>query len=215
MHVDIPEFYVGSIMAVTRNDRHASGKTGRFLGICIDRMGCGLRSQFILRNVVDHQGVEVLYEMYDPTIEKVEVLRLEKRLDDHLYYLRDALPEYSTFAMDMEPEMHIEGEPIPINPTQVQLRPRPWLQRWERQNLQGVSNLFEVITSERYLRKQNHPQVTKVWEKYDLMKMYRSTIPAEEQEEIFGEIYPKLQSLQSRRKKVLRQRSFVKPSKVA
>lgn len=50
-----------------------------------------------------------MYEMYDPSLQKVEVLRLEKRLDDELFYLRDALPEYSTFDLNMEPEIIPEG----------------------------------------------------------------------------------------------------------
>lgn len=49
----------GSIVAVVISDPHAQGKTNRFVGICIERKGCGLSAEFILRNVVDHQGVEV------------------------------------------------------------------------------------------------------------------------------------------------------------
>lgn len=47
--------------------------------------------------------------MYDPTIIRIEVLRLEKRLDDELLYLRDAPQEYSTFDPNMEIEPHMEG----------------------------------------------------------------------------------------------------------
>lgn len=61
------------------------------------------------------------YDQYDPSIQKIEVLRLEKRLDDKLYYLRDALPEYSTFPFDMEPETLPEDAPVPINPIKVKL----------------------------------------------------------------------------------------------
>lgn len=50
-----------------------------------------------------------MYEMYDPTLHKVQVLRLEKRLDDELLYLRDALPKYSTFDVNMDPEILTEG----------------------------------------------------------------------------------------------------------
>ncbi|KOB66985.1 39S ribosomal protein L19, mitochondrial [Operophtera brumata] len=89
-----------------------------FVGICIERKGCGLRAEFTLRNVVDHQGVEIRYDLYDPTIQNIQVLRLEKRLDDKLFYLRDALPEYSTFPLDMDPEILPEGTPIPVNPVQ-------------------------------------------------------------------------------------------------
>lgn len=73
--MDIPEFYVGSIVAVTISDIHSPGKTNRFLGICIIKMGSGLRCNFTLRNVIDHQGVEVNYDMYDPTIQLIECIR--------------------------------------------------------------------------------------------------------------------------------------------
>lgn len=46
---------LGSILAVTSSDKHTPGKTLRFTGICIKREGCGLRAQFILRNVIDNQ----------------------------------------------------------------------------------------------------------------------------------------------------------------
>lgn len=104
------KFCLGSILAINSSDHHTPGKTHRFVGICIKREGCGLRSKFIVRNVIDHQGVEIMYELYDPTIVKVEVLKLEKRLDNELLYLRDALPEYSTFDVDMETEVLPEGK---------------------------------------------------------------------------------------------------------
>lgn len=59
------------------------------------------------------------YQLYDPIIQKIEVLRLEKRLDDELLYLRDAPNEYSTFDENMETEYLPEGTPVPINPTIV------------------------------------------------------------------------------------------------
>lgn len=213
-HIDIPEFYVGSIMAVTSSDPHSVGKTARFVGICINRDRCGLRARFILRNVIDHQGIEVQYEMYDPTIQKIEVLRLEKRLDENLWYLRDALPEYSTFDMDMDAEVHPEGEPIPVNPLQVKLKPRPWLERWERQNLKGVSNI-EELCKERILARAQLKMHQKPWEKYDLMKEYRKSIPDEEQQGIYSEVYKQLNTLHLQRKIQKRKRAFVKPVKKA
>ena len=38
--------------------------------------------------MIDGQGVEFMYNIYSPTVIKIEVLRLERRLDDELYYLR-------------------------------------------------------------------------------------------------------------------------------
>lgn len=73
----------------------------------------------MLRNMVDDQGIEFIYEMYDPKIQKIEVLRREKRLDTDLLYLRDAEHQHSTFPFDMKPEFLPEGTPVPINPIKV------------------------------------------------------------------------------------------------
>lgn len=199
-------------MAVTSSDPHAAGKTARFLGICIDRDRSGLRARFVVRNVIDHQGVEVQYEMYDPTIQRIEVIRLEKRLDDRLFYLRDALPEYSTFDQAMEPEVLAEGAPVPVNDTLVRLKPRPWAERWERQNLLGVANVDEHLTDK--IRAQAIARQTP-WERFDLMKEYRRTIPSEEQQEIYAEVYSQLHHLELQRRKLKRKRAFVKPTKLA
>ncbi|KAH8248221.1 hypothetical protein KR038_007330 [Drosophila bunnanda] len=210
--IDLPEFYVGSVLAVTSSDPHAAGKTSRFVGICINRDRCGLRARFVLRNVIDHQGMEVVYELYDPTIQKVEVLRLEKRLDDSLFYLRDALPEYSTFDENMEAEPLEEGAPVPVNDIKVVLRPRPWLERWERQNLRGVANIDQYLKDK---HRQSAARVQKPWEKYDMMKHYRSTIAEEEQTEIFAEVHTELHTLELQRKRNKRKRTFVKPKHLA
>jgi large subunit ribosomal protein L19 len=53
-------------------------------------------------------------------------------------------------------------------PFQVKLKPRPWLERWERQDLKGVQDLGLV---ERFYKRA--AEVAKPWEKYDLMKEYR------------------------------------------
>lgn len=206
-HIDVPEFYVGSVLSVITSDPHSIGKTSKFVGLCIDRDRCGLRARFILRNVVDHQGIEVAYDIYDPTIQRIEVLRLEKRPDSQLFYLRDALPEYSTFDLNMEPEILPEGEPVPVNPIKVEMKPRPWLERWERQNLEGVANIEEMC-------KPKHLASAKLrqtpWEKYDLMKEYRRSIPEEEQIGVYSEIYPKLNEIQKKGKLQRRKRTFNK-----
>ena len=62
-----------------------------------------------------------MYEMYNPTIQKIEVLILEKRLDEDLSYLIDALPEYSTIDFNLEPVTHPPGKPVTINPLKVQI----------------------------------------------------------------------------------------------
>ncbi|XP_054271720.1 39S ribosomal protein L19, mitochondrial [Macrosteles quadrilineatus] len=211
--IDIPVFYVGSIVAVTRSNEHAPDKFSRFLGICIERANSGLQAEFTLRNVIEGLGYEMKFFLYDPTIVKYEVLRLEKRLDDHLLYLRDALPEYCTFPLDMEPEFLPDGAEVPVNPVKVKLKPRPWCARWERSECKGLD--MEVVDS--YITEKMKAQRAKLvtpWEKYDLMKQYRKTIPEEEQNEIYAEVSSELHKQELTKKKMKKKREFIKPRKV-
>ncbi|MEE6520859.1 hypothetical protein FKM82_018808 [Ascaphus truei] len=114
--LNIPEFYVGCILDVYMADPDASGKTNRFVGICTKRSGNGLGATFVLRNIIEGQGVEICYELYSPRIHEIKVLKFEKRLDDNLMYLRDALPEYSTFDFNMKPVPFSSEGDVPVNP---------------------------------------------------------------------------------------------------
>ncbi|KAM9338905.1 large ribosomal subunit protein bL19m [Symphorus nematophorus] len=176
--LSLPEFYVGSILAVTMADPNASGKTNRFVGICIQRGGKGLGATFILRNVIDNQGVEICYELYSPRIQKIEVLKLEKRLDDNLMYLRDALPDYSTVDLDMKPVPFSPTGEVPVNTLKVRMRPKPWSKRWERPkyNIQGIR--FDLsLTPEQMEHAQKWAQP---WREYDMLREY-DTSKLEEQ----------------------------------
>ncbi|CAD5209081.1 unnamed protein product [Bursaphelenchus xylophilus] len=146
LNVDIPEFYVGSILAVTVSDPNMNNRQNRFLGICVRRHKVGLHHTFTLRNVVNGLGVEVMYDLYNPTIRKIETIKLERRLDDDLSYLIDALPEYSTFDFNLEPISHPVGKPVPVNPLKVKLRPPPWSQRWDMLPFEGLENAWEMAT---------------------------------------------------------------------
>lgn len=60
-----------------------------------------------------------MYEMYNPLLQQIEVLRLERRLDDQLFYLRDCALEYSYIPQQTEAQMIHEGTEIPVNETKV------------------------------------------------------------------------------------------------
>ncbi|XP_044146503.1 39S ribosomal protein L19, mitochondrial-like [Bufo gargarizans] len=167
--LNIPEFYVGSILAVTVAERHANGKSSRFVGICIHRSGRGLGATFLLRNIIDGQGVEIRYELYNPLIQDIQVLKLEKRVDDKLFYLRDALPEYSTFDVNMKPIISHNSE-VPLNQMQVKMRPRPWSKRWEQEkhNIKGIN--FDYYLLEKH--KERAKKSARPWDKFDMLKEY-------------------------------------------
>ncbi|NXR09703.1 RM19 protein, partial [Semnornis frantzii] len=165
---NIPEFYVGHILAVTTANPYASEKASRFVGICIQRGGKGLGATFVLRNIIEDQGVEIRYELYNPRIQAIEVLKLEKRLDDNLMYLRDALPEYSTFDVNMKPVSHLDHEEIPVNKLQVRMKPKPWSKRWERPqyNIKGIK--FELPEKKmKEAQKWSQP-----WVEFDMLREY-------------------------------------------
>ncbi|XP_023574128.1 39S ribosomal protein L19, mitochondrial [Octodon degus] len=166
----IPEFYVGSILRVTTADPYAQGKISQFLGICIQRSGSGLGATFTLRNTIERQGVEICFDLYNPRIHEIQVVKLEKRLDDSLLYLRDALPEYSTFDVNMKPEAPEYDKEVPVNKLKVKMKPKPWSKRWERPyfNIKGIR--FDLCLTEEQMeeaRKWSQP-----WLEYDMMREY-------------------------------------------
>lgn len=166
----IPEFYVGSILRVTTADPYASGKISQFLGICIKRSGSGLGATFTLRNTIEGQGVEICFELYNPRIHEIQVVKLEKRLDDNLMYLRDALPEYSTFDMNMKPVPHESYQEVPVNQLKVKMKPKPWSKRWERPkfNIKGIR--FDLALTEEQMKEAQ--KWNKPWLEFDMMREY-------------------------------------------
>ncbi|MGH0131884.1 UNVERIFIED_CONTAM: hypothetical protein FKN15_076754 [Acipenser sinensis] len=168
--LNIPEFYAGSILAVNVADPYANGKTNRFVGICTQRSGKGLGATFVLRNIIDGQGVEICYELYNPQIHQIEVLKLEKRLDDNLMYLRDALPEYCTIDFNMKPVPHPANGEVPVNQLKVKMKPKPWSKRWERPKFKIQGIRFELTLSEEKIeeaKKWDQP-----WLEFDMLKEY-------------------------------------------
>ncbi|XP_021020834.1 39S ribosomal protein L19, mitochondrial [Mus caroli] len=166
----IPEFYVGSILRVTTADPYASGKTSQFLGICIKRSGNGLGATFTLRNTIEGQGVEICFELYNPRIQEIQVVKLEKRLDDNLLYLRDALPEYSTFDVNMKPVPQEACQEVPVNKLKVKMKPKPWSKRWERPkfNIKGIR--FDLALTEEQMKEAQ--KWNKPWIEFDMMREY-------------------------------------------
>ncbi|XP_030054667.1 large ribosomal subunit protein bL19m [Microcaecilia unicolor] len=185
--LNIPEFYVGSVLAVTMSDPHASNKVSKFVGICTQRSGTGLGTTFVLRNIIEGQGVEICYDLYSPRIQDIQVLKLEKRLDGNLMYLRDALPEYSTFDFDMKPVPHHVAEEVPVNQLKVKMKPKPWSKRWERPKYKVQGIKFELYLTEEKLKeamKWDRP-----WAEFDMLKEYDTT---KIEERIWKEINPEL-----------------------
>jgi large subunit ribosomal protein L19 len=60
-----------------------------FEGVVIGMRGGGARASFTVRKVSFSHGVERIFPLHSPTIQKVEVVRSSKVRRAKLYYLRD------------------------------------------------------------------------------------------------------------------------------
>jgi len=185
MNIDIPEFYVGSVLAVTCSDAYAPKRVNRFVGICIERDMRGLWHQFLLRNHLDGIAVEVPYDMYNPLIQSIQVLRLEKRPDEHVLYLRDALPEYSTFPFDMQVEPTPPGAPVPVNMTKVKMKAHPWSKRWQNHQMYGIQGIGIYENFNEFAKKKFHKTKFMHDKKYDIVGQYRRDTTLRDQETVY------------------------------
>jgi large subunit ribosomal protein L19 len=90
LRTDLPDFQVGDTARV-----HVKIKEGDkeriqvFEGIIIARKNGDLRSTFTVRKTSFGQGVERIFPLHSPVIEKIEVVRRGKVRRAKLYYLRN------------------------------------------------------------------------------------------------------------------------------
>jgi large subunit ribosomal protein L19 len=59
-----------------------------FQGVCIKRMNNGLGSTFTVRKISGGMGVERVFPLHSPSIEKIEVMQVGQVRRAKLYYLR-------------------------------------------------------------------------------------------------------------------------------
>ena len=89
---DIPEFKVGDTVKVY--NKIIEGTTERiqmFAGVVIARRGSGIREVFTVRRVAFGIGVERVFPLHTPLIDRIEVYRRGRVRRAKLYYLRDKI----------------------------------------------------------------------------------------------------------------------------
>ncbi len=60
-----------------------------FEGVCIGRKNAGVNSNFTLRKISYGEGVERIFPLYSPRIDKIEVMTSGKVKRARLFYLRE------------------------------------------------------------------------------------------------------------------------------
>ena len=86
----IPDFAAGDTVRVhVRIKEGERERVQAYEGVCIARNGGGLNESYTVRKISFGEGVERVFPMYSPNVEKIEIVRKDKVRRAKLYYLRD------------------------------------------------------------------------------------------------------------------------------
>ena len=87
---DLPPFKVGDGVRVHTKVREGDKERIQvFSGIVIARKGHGIHESFTVRRISYGEGVERVFPVNSPMVDKIEVERESKPMRARLYYLRD------------------------------------------------------------------------------------------------------------------------------
>lgn len=90
LNKEVPEFGAGDTLKV-----HVKVKEGNreriqiFEGVCIARRNAGYNSSFTVRKISYNEGVERVFPIFSPIVDKIECVRRGAVRRSKLYYLRD------------------------------------------------------------------------------------------------------------------------------
>jgi len=90
MKMNLPLFKAGDTLKV--HVKIVEGDKQRiqiYQGVCIGRMNNGLASSFTVRKISGTVGVERVFPLHSPNVEKIEVLSVGRVRRAKLYYLRN------------------------------------------------------------------------------------------------------------------------------
>ena len=86
----IQEFSPGdTIRVMVKVTEGARERVQAFEGVCIGRRNRGINSSFTVRKISYGEGVERVFPLYSPRIDKIELIRRGDVRRAKLYYLRD------------------------------------------------------------------------------------------------------------------------------
>ena len=100
---EVPEFGAGDTLRV--HVKVVEGTRERvqvFEGVCIARKNSGINSAFTVRKISYGEGVERVFPLYSPRIEKIEVIRRGAVRRAKLYYLRELRGKKARIAEKVE-----------------------------------------------------------------------------------------------------------------
>jgi large subunit ribosomal protein L19 len=96
---NIPTFAVGDTVDV--HTKIVEGEKERvqiFAGIVIMKKGCGINETFTVRRIVNNEGVERIFPIHSPFVQKVVVKRSGETRRAKLFYLRERVGKATRLA---------------------------------------------------------------------------------------------------------------------
>ena len=95
---EMPKFNVGDTVKVLTKIPEGPDKTRLhpFEGVVIAKQGSGIRQSFTVRKVSYGEGIERVFPLYSPSIERIELVRSGKVRRAKLYYLRGKVGKHAT-----------------------------------------------------------------------------------------------------------------------
>ena len=93
----VPDFKVGdTVKVMTKILEGDKIRLHPFEGIVIAKKGKGMRSSFTVRKISYGEGVERVFPLYSPQVERIEVIQQAKARRAKLYYLRQRVGKAAT-----------------------------------------------------------------------------------------------------------------------
>ena len=95
---ELPKFNVGDTIKVMTKIPEGPDKVRLhpFEGVVIAKRGSGMSTYFTVRKVSFGEGIERVFPLYSPSIERIEVIRSGKVKRAKLYYLRAKVGKRAT-----------------------------------------------------------------------------------------------------------------------
>lgn len=95
---EMPKFEVGDTVKVLTKIPEGPDKVRLhpFEGVVIAKQGSGIRIAFTVRKVSYGEGIERVFPLYSPNIERIELIRSGKVRRAKLYYLRKKVGKHAT-----------------------------------------------------------------------------------------------------------------------
>lgn len=89
LKTDLPPFKVGDGVRVHTKVREGDKeRTQIFAGIVIAHKGSGIQETFTVRRISYGEGVERVFPVHSPNVERIEIERTSETMRARLYYLR-------------------------------------------------------------------------------------------------------------------------------